>query len=90
MRWLLLIATIVAALAAATDIAAADCTCRALGRFFDLGQKTCLATPKGPRIATCGMVLNNVSWEFSREPCVAAQFNRRAPHARAAALKPHS
>ena len=49
--------------------AAADCTCRALGRDFDLGQTVCLASPKGPRLATCGMVLNNTSWQFTETPC---------------------
>jgi hypothetical protein len=48
----------------------ADCTCRAQGRNFEQGQAVCLATPDGPRIATCSMVLNNSSWELSRSPCV--------------------
>ena len=55
---------------AALTAAAADCTCRARGQEFELGQKTCLQTPKGARIATCGMVLNNTSWQFSDTPCV--------------------
>jgi hypothetical protein len=52
--------------------AAADpnCICRARGKEFELGQSTCLASPKGPRMATCGMVLNNTSWQFSDTPCV--------------------
>jgi|SRR3954471_12593411 hypothetical protein len=52
--------------------AAADpnCICRARGKEFELGQSICLASPKGPRIATCGMVLNNTSWQFSETPCV--------------------
>jgi hypothetical protein len=53
--------------------AQADCTCRALGRSFELGQAVCLVTPTGPRIATCGMVLNNSSWEVSQSPCVYSQ-----------------
>jgi hypothetical protein len=48
----------------------ADCTCRAQGRLFEQGQAACLATPAGPRIATCSMVLNNSSWELSQSPCV--------------------
>jgi hypothetical protein len=58
--------------AAATAAAAAwvtpahsDCTCRALGRAFALGESACLITPAGPRLATCGMMLNNTSWLFS-------------------------
>ena len=49
-----------------------NCTCRGLGRNFDVGETACLETPKGPRIATCGMALNNTSWLFSDTPCVAA------------------
>jgi hypothetical protein len=60
---------LIAALDALSASAAADCTCRAQGRQFEQGQTACLATPKGPRLATCGMVLNNSSWEFSEVPC---------------------
>jgi hypothetical protein len=60
-------------LAAATTAASADCTCRFQGRDYDLGQNVCLATPKGARIATCGMVLNNTSWQFSETPCVVSK-----------------
>jgi hypothetical protein len=59
--------------AVASTPAAADCTCRALGRVFEQGQAVCLATPNGPRIATCGMVLNNSSWELSQLPCLYSQ-----------------
>jgi hypothetical protein len=52
--------------------AAADCTCRALGRSFELGQSLCLATPDGPRVAICGMQINVTSWRFSQTPCVSA------------------
>ena len=68
---------------AALTAAAADCTCRARGQEFELGQSTCLATPKGARIATCGMVLNNTSWQFSDTPCVVSAAPARKP-ARAA------
>jgi len=58
-------------LIAASDAAlAADCTCRSQGRDYELGKSVCLQSPKGPRIATCGMVLNNTSWQFSETPCV--------------------
>jgi len=66
-------------LALATDalisVAAADpdCTCRARGQAFELGQSTCLPSPKGPRMATCGMVFNNTSWQFTDTPCVISQ-----------------
>jgi len=63
--------------------AAADpnCTCRARGQSFELGQSTCLPSPKGPRIATCGMVLNNTSWEFSDTPCVISYVPAAEPRA---------
>jgi len=67
-----LMATRVAVLTAAMGVSAAspECTCRAMGRSFDLGRTVCLSTPNGPRVATCVMVLNNTSWEFSETPCV--------------------
>ena len=69
-----------AALAALLNTSAqADCTCRAQGRNFEQGQAVCLATPNGPRIATCGMVLNNTSWQFSDTPCVISQAPDEAP-----------
>jgi len=47
----------------------ANCFCRAQGRSFAVGQNVCLHTPDGPRIAECGMVLNNTSWHFTDRPC---------------------
>ena len=41
-----------------------QCTCRAFGRSFELGQTACLQTPKGPRMAVCVMVLNMTSWQI--------------------------
>ena len=61
---------ILLALIAASDLSFADCTCRSQGRDYELGKSVCLQTPKGARIATCGMVLNNTSWQFSDTPCV--------------------
>jgi len=49
--------------------AAADCTCRAPGGDFEVGRVVCLVTHKGPRLATCGMVLNNTSWHISETAC---------------------
>jgi len=60
---------LIVALDALWPAAAADCTCRAPGRQFELGQTACLTTPQGPRLATCGMVLNNTSWQFLETPC---------------------
>ena len=69
------IAVILALIAAdaALSLAAADCTCRSQGRDYELGKSVCLQTPNGARIAICGMVLNNTSWQFSDTPCVISQ-----------------
>ena len=69
MRTLVLLALLIDALLSAAP-ADPNCICRARGKEFELGQSTCLPSPKGPRIATCGMVLNNTSWQFSDTPCV--------------------
>jgi hypothetical protein len=47
----------------------ANCYCRTEGRTFAVGETACLRTPAGPRLAQCGMVLNNTSWEFSERAC---------------------
>jgi hypothetical protein len=60
--------------AACASEAFADCTCRALGRDFELGRSICLATPGGSRLATCGLVLNNTSWSISSTPCVVSSL----------------
>ena len=74
MQRLLIFSFSAAVLAAVmSEPAQADCTCRAQGRNFEQGQLACLTTPNGPRIATCGMVLNNSAWEFSQSPCIYSQ-----------------
>ncbi|GGG34121.1 hypothetical protein GCM10008026_13570 [Chelatococcus composti] len=45
------------------------CTCRAQGRDYEIGAVVCLSTSAGPRLATCGMELNNTSWKLTSEPC---------------------
>jgi hypothetical protein len=67
---------LIAALDALLAAAAADCTCRAQGREFQLGESACLTSPKGARLATCGMVLNNSSWQFSETPCTVSAVPR--------------
>src|SRR5258708_39152199 len=68
------LAALIATLDARPSVADPDCTSRAQGRDFTLGQSTCLATPKGARIATCGMVLNNTSWQLTETPCVVSHL----------------
>jgi hypothetical protein len=52
---------------------AAECTCRMNGRDIPLGQSACIPSPRGARLAICGMVLNNTSWLFSDTSCVISQ-----------------
>ncbi len=47
----------------------AECYCRAQGRMFSMGERACLHSPEGPRIARCVMDLNVTSWRFTQEPC---------------------
>jgi hypothetical protein len=76
---------IVPLLAAVPTAASADCTCRYQGRDYDVGQNVCLSTPRGARMATCGMVLNNTSWQFSETPCVVSKAPPAQPSEKAAA-----
>ncbi len=47
-----------------------DCTCRANGRSYHMGERVCLRTPDGAlRTAECRMVQNVTSWAFSQEAC---------------------
>ena len=46
-----------------------DCTCRVEGRSVAVGATACLRTADGPKLAECGMVLNNTSWQITRRPC---------------------
>ena len=81
MRSLGLAAGTCVALAAPLSTALADCTCRAGGRDYELGQTACIATAQGFRLAVCDMVLNNTSWRVSPDGCVAAETNSAAPPA---------
>jgi hypothetical protein len=84
MRLLCVTVTTALALASAwTGDAYGDCTCRALGQDFPLGYSACLATPAGPRVAVCGMVLNNTSWRISQTPCVFSKGKSEPGDARA-------
>ena len=58
-----------------TPANAIDCTCRYLGSDYELGEKICLSGPSGPRVATCSMVLNNTSWNFTEAPCPFASLS---------------
>jgi hypothetical protein len=47
-----------------------DCTCRANGHSYQLGERVCLKTPEGFRIAECRMSQNVTSWAVGRDDCV--------------------
>jgi len=74
--------TLLAVLAASPAGADPKCTCRAYGRNFELGQTACLMTPKGGRLATCGLMLNNTSWQFSDTACTVSAIAPRMVAAR--------
>jgi len=54
-----------------------ECTCRAPGGAYGLGQKVCLFGPQGWRMATCVMALNNTSWRFGDTPCSVSRLESR-------------
>jgi hypothetical protein len=51
------------------DLHSRNCTCRAQGRDFHVGETVCLRTADGPRLAACDMELNNTSWRFNGQVC---------------------
>jgi hypothetical protein len=46
-----------------------ECTCRAAGRVFRMGETICLRTPAGDRVAVCEMVINVTSWRPTAKAC---------------------
>jgi hypothetical protein len=46
-----------------------ECYCRAQGRMFAPGEKVCLKTAEGPRLAQCAMETNVMSWSLTEMPC---------------------
>jgi hypothetical protein len=52
-----------------------NCTCRYQGEDFGIGDSICLKGSDGLKMATCSMVLNNTSWQFSNAPCPLTEFN---------------
>lgn len=56
------------------------CTCRANGRSYPLGERVCLLTPKGFRLAECRMAQNVTSWFFTAEACVVSGLEPARPH----------
>ena len=48
---------------------AIECHCRANGRAYQLGDRVCLQTPSGHRVAECRMSQNVTSWRFDGDDC---------------------
>lgn len=46
-----------------------DCYCRAQGKIFAPGERVCLRTAQGLRMAQCRMEINVMSWSISETPC---------------------
>jgi len=46
-----------------------DCYCRAQGKMFAVGEKICLRTAEGPKLAQCQMALNVTSWSITDTAC---------------------
>lgn len=46
-----------------------NCTCRYSGQSYSLASCVCIETANGGRMACCGKVLNNSSWNFTGAVC---------------------
>jgi len=70
---------LVAGLVALSGMAQAgpECTCRFAGQSYQLKSCACITTPAGPRVACCGMVLNNTSWTFTQKACPLAGLSEK-------------
>jgi hypothetical protein len=60
-------------LAPAPAGASPECTCRAAGRSFEVGQSTCL---RGERMAICVMEQNVTSWRMTDASCTPASWRQ--------------
>ena len=52
-----------------------NCTCRYRGQSYTVSSCVCIDTGEGPRLACCGLVLNNTSWSFMDQACPMASQN---------------
>jgi hypothetical protein len=54
-----------------------ECTCRYRGHNVSLGQRICLESPDGPRLAECVLEGNVTSWRQGGESCTLSLSIRR-------------
>ena len=66
--------------AAALAYGEPNCTCRYKGQSYALDTCVCLSTSDGPRMACCGLVLNNTSWKFTKNRCPVVDDTRSSPN----------
>ena len=57
------------AFAQAAVVGEPHCTCRAKDKRVELGERLCLQTAEGPRIAICIKNQNLTYWSFTRDGC---------------------
>jgi hypothetical protein len=51
--------------------------CRYEGRIFNQGDMVCISVDGRTRLARCGMLLNNASWNFIQDGCPTAALTLR-------------
>jgi hypothetical protein len=56
-----------------------NCTCRANGTKFEVGQVACITLPSGNRLVQCEMVLNNTSWKILSGSCPTSFLEDQKP-----------
>jgi hypothetical protein len=69
MRWLAVFAFAAMFVIVGDAQSEPNCTCRYKGQSYALDTCVCLSTAEGPRMACCGLVLNNTSWNFTKKHC---------------------
>lgn len=57
-----------------------ECTCRAQGRTYHLGENICLRTPEGYRLAECELTQNITNWRFSKNTCTISDATTASFH----------
>ncbi len=61
--------------------------CRYEGRIFNQGDMVCISVDGRTRLARCGMMLNNASWNFIQDGCPTAALTP-LPGARSSGERP--